>query len=212
MAACLLPLVLASPAQTVHAGHGQKTGPKGSLPMPADRAGDSYAIYSMLMPGQVFASMSPEQNARWAIAEVTVNADDRNPAVPPQGQLKPPSDHARWFAEALRDYESNKNVRLQLTRDQFRISHDFSLLNPDEVSALRAAKTSTGAPEEAQTQWSGYPGVTFFSEVYFDSRHRAALVYMSDWCAQLCAAGSWVYLEKQNGRWVRRSGVVTPGA
>jgi len=171
--------------------------------MPPDRSDDSYAIYSLLMPGQPFAQMPADQTSRWAIANITVNTDDRNPAVPPQGQLKPPQDHVREFQEAVRDYETNQNVRVQLTHNGFRISHDFSLLSPDEVSALRSA---------GQAQGSGYPGITFFSEVYFDTRHDAALVYMNNWCAHLCASGTWVYLEKHGGQWERRSGIVVPGA
>jgi hypothetical protein len=109
----------------------------------------------------------------------------------------------REFQEAVRDYETNQNVRVQLTHNGFRISHDFSLLSPDQVAALRGA---------GQAQGSGYPGITFFSEVYFDTQHDAALVYMNDWCAHLCASGTWVYLEKHGGAWVRRSGIVVPGA
>lgn len=184
----------------------------GAIPMPADRADDSYAIYSMLMPGQAFASMSPEQNARWAISEITISDEDRNPAIPPQGQLKPPPDHPRRFQEAVGDYQANRNVRIQLTQKPFQINHPFSLLAPEQVNQLRAAKTSPVASGEAQSQWSGYPGITFFSEVYFDTKHTAALVFMNDWCANLCAAGSWIYLEKQDGHWQRRSGVVVPGA
>ena len=33
------------------------TGPQGSVPMPADRADDSYAIYSQLMPGDSVSRM-----------------------------------------------------------------------------------------------------------------------------------------------------------
>jgi hypothetical protein len=64
----------------------------GSIPMPPDRAADSYAIYSVLMPGAPFDSMSA-QSQRWAIADTTINISDMNPAVPPDGQLKPPVDH-----------------------------------------------------------------------------------------------------------------------
>jgi hypothetical protein len=184
---------------------------QGAIPMPDDRADDSYAIYSRLMPGEIFASMSPEQNARWAIAAVTVNELDRNPAIAPQGQLKPPPENPRGFEEAVEDYQTNKNVRIALMKEPFQLSHPFSLLSPDDVYALRTAKTGAQVSSETQTQWAGYPGVTYFSEVYFDSKHRAALVYMNDWCAHLCSAGSWVYLEKHGGQWVRRSGVVTPG-
>lgn len=185
---------------------------QGAIPMPADRSDDSYAIYSNLMPGETFASMAPEQTSQWAIGAITVNANDQNPAVPPQGQLKPPPDNPNGFQEAVRDYETNKNVRVQLTKDAFQLSHAFALLRPDEVAAFRASKTAAQVSSETQAQWSGTAGVTFFSEVYFDSKHQAALVYMNDWCAHLCSAGSWVYLEKHGSRWVRRSGIVVPGA
>jgi len=201
-------------------GAGQHANPPATPPvpgapiaMPPDRADDSYAIYSMLMPGETFSSMAPDQAARWAIADVTVNLQDRNPAVPPQGQLKPPTDNAQGFNEAVSDYNANRNVRVQLTSKPFRIYHDFTLLAPDQVNALRGSKAA-GAYDssETQSQWSGYPGITFFSEVYFDSKHGAALVYMNDWCAHLCNAGSWVYLEKHGGHWVRRSGITSGDA
>lgn len=214
MAAFLLPLLLGAPQNNrpAPAHTPAPTGPEGAIPMPSDRAEDSYAIYSMLMPGETFASMAPEQNARWAIAEITVNEQDRNPAVPPQGQLKPPADHPRRFNEAVGDYQTNRNVRVQLTQQPFKIAHAFSLLAPEQVGDFRAAKTSVAASSDAQSQWAGYPGITFFSEVYFDAHHTAALVYMNDWCSHLCAAGSWIYLEKQGGRWQRSSGIVVPGA
>ncbi|HTV16233.1 MAG TPA: hypothetical protein VME68_16045 [Acidobacteriaceae bacterium] len=180
--------------------------------MPVDRANDSYAIYRLLMPGQPFDQLPPEQNRRWAIAEVTVNEQDRSPAIPPLGQLKPPPENPRGFNEAEGDYETNKYVRVKLERDPLKIDHEFALLSPSDVQELRNARSGTEASSSQQSQWSGYPGVTFFSEVYFSKDHGAALVYMNDWCAHLCAAGTWIYLEKQGGHWVRRSGIVHGGA
>lgn len=174
--------------------------PDGSIAMPPSRAADSYAIYSLLMPGSLISSLSSESGSRWAIAEVTVNAADRNPAVPPHGQLKPPADNPRGFREAVADYEANRNVRVRLNRKDFALNHPFLLLSSDEINAVRARK-----PEDI-------PGITFFSEVYFDAKHTAALVYMNSWCANLCAAGTWVYLEKRNGHWVRQSGIVVSGS
>ncbi len=161
--------------------------------MPADRAEDSYAIYSMLMPGKTLASLPSAQGAPWAIAAVTVSEAERNPQIPPQGQLKPPPDHPRGFTEAVGDYEGNKYTRVQLKKNDFHLQHAFTLVDPDTARS------------------AGYPGVTYFSEVYFDSKHRAALVYMYEWCANLCAAGSWVYLEKRGSQWTRQSGIVVPG-
>jgi hypothetical protein len=213
LALLVLPLLLGAAPQMAPRQKAAAPAATGDvIPMPPDRAEDSYRIYSGLMPGDIFASMAPEQTGRWAIAAITVNDDDRSPPVPPQGQLKPPPDNPRGFAEAVQDYETNRHVRVQLTKQPFQLQHAFSLLSPEEVSALRASKTAPQVSSETQAQWTGYPGITFFSEVYFDSKHHAALVYMSDWCAHLCATGSWIYLEKRGGQWVRRSGVVVPGA
>lgn len=180
--------------------------------MPPDRAADSYAIYSLLMPGKIFAAMPQENSGDWAIGAVTVNTNDRNPAVPPQGQLKPPSDNPRGFEEAVGDFERNQYVRVKLTRTPFQLHHGFALLQPDQITELRDAKSGAAPASQLHYRWDGYPGITFFSEVYFDSKHEAALVYMNDWCAHLCAEGSWIYLEKHGGRWQRQSGIVVPGA
>jgi len=178
----------------------------GAIPMPQDRAADSYAIYSLLMPGAPFDSMGSVQSQSWAIADTTVSITDMNPAIPPQGQLQAPDDHPKRFQEAVRDFETRKYQRLQLT-DHFQLSQTHKLLNSSQVDELRRAKTAVDAGSDLQSKYAAYPGVTFFSEVYFNSNHGAALVYMNNWCANLCQQGQWIYLEKQNGSWVRRSGI-----
>jgi len=181
-------------------------------PIPAKRAADSYAIYSLLMPGQPFSSTSPSQTTRWAIAESTVNISAMNPSIPPDGQLTPPPDNPEGFKEALEDYESRKYERFRLEAKHFQLSRSFSLLDDEQVSELRQARSSTTASSELKSQYAGYPGVTFFSAVYYNHSRTAALVFMNNWCANLCAAGQWVYLEKKGGQWVRRSGISHGGA
>ncbi len=181
-------------------------GSTSASPMPADRAADSYAIYSMLIPSQPFSNMSQDQIQGWAISDTTLNVSDMNPAVPPQGQLKPPPDNPKPFLEADRDYHAHRNQRIQLTQ-QFTLNKPYVLLTHEEIRKFRAAKSSINSDSSAQAKYASYPGLTSFSEVYFDSTHSAALVYMYNWCASLCANGSWIYLEKQSGQWVRRSGI-----
>jgi len=194
-AAICLPLSAQSgPQQQGQANPSVHDGKGGIVAMPADRAEDSYAIYSKLMPGKTLASLPSAQGAVWAIAGVTMNEADRNPQVPPQGQLKPPPDNPKAFGEAVGDYEANRYARVRLEKKGFHLDHAFELVNPDTAKS------------------AGYPGVTYFSEVYFDGKHQAALVYMYEWCANLCAAGTWVYLEKHGGQWQRESGIVRPGA
>lgn len=178
----------------------------GAMPMPHDRAADSYSIYSVLMPGAPFDSMNSLTTQKWAIADTTINISDMNPAIPPEGQLQAPKDHAKGFHEAVRDFEARKYDRIQLTQ-QFHLTQSYNLINADQVAELRRAKTAVDAGSDLQSKYAAYPGVTFFSEVYFSSNHHAALVYMNNWCANLCQQGQWVYLEKHGGSWVRRSGI-----
>jgi hypothetical protein len=172
---------------------------------PLERMQDSYAIYSMLIPGEVFAKMDSSQKQHWAIAQITVNAEDINPALAPEAQLKAPENDPQPFREAVADYELSKYQRSILTRN-FNFDRPYSLLTPAETDEFRAARGQTGTSSALQQKYAGYPGITYFSKVYFDGEGSAALVYKVDWCGNLCAQAEWVYLEKRNGQWVRRSG------
>jgi hypothetical protein len=183
--------------------------------MPADRADDSYAIYSMLMPGREFASMAPEQTSQWAIAS---HHHQRRGPQPCYSSTRPVagSPLKTWsgFQEAVLDYiATNRYVRIALTKDPFRLNHPFSLLRPDEVACIAfASRTAAQVSSEAQSQWSGFPGHHVFQRSLFRQQDTsAALVFMNDWCARLCSSGSWIYLEKRGGQWVRRSGITVTG-
>lgn len=184
------------------------SGGSSALPMPAERAGDSYAIYALLLPGEPFKSMSQEQTRTWAIADTTVSIDDMNPAVPPDGQLTPPPDNVHAFREALRDFRTRRYERVLLTRN-FNVDRTYSLLTAEQVAEFRDSRTSMAAGSQQQNKYAGYPGITFFSQVFFNANQTAALVYMNNWCANLCAAGQWIYLEKHGSQWVRRSGITS---
>ncbi len=170
-----------------------------------ERSRDAYEIYSLLVPGEALAKMAPSLNQRWAIAAMTVSASDISPALAPEAALKPPKDDPQGFREAAADYETRKDERLRLVRD-FHLERPYSLLTPEEVNEFRTARSTPTAPSALRQKYSGYPGITYFSQVFFNSKQTAALVYMVDWCGNLCSGGEWVYLEKQGGRWIRRSG------
>jgi hypothetical protein len=178
-------------------------------PTPPDRLPDAYQIYSLVMPGQVFTDMDSGQDQPWAISDTTVNEDDMNPKLAPEATLQPPADNPRAFREAVNDYNQRKKERLVLTR-RFKLSRPYVLLPPADTAQFRAAKTSMNATSDMQSEYGDYLGITYFSEVYFNIRQTAALVYILDWCGNLCSQAEWVYLEKQNGTWVRRSGKAPP--
>jgi hypothetical protein len=172
-------------------------------PIPPDRLPDSYEIYSLLMPGQVFIDMDSGQP--WAISDTTVNEDDMNPKLAPEATLQPPDDNPEAFREAVNDYNQRKKERLVLKR-RLKLDRPYVLLSPADAAQFRAARTSVDATSAMQSAYSNYLGITYFSEVYFNVAQTAALVYVLDWCGNLCSQSEWVYLEKQNGAWVRRSG------
>lgn len=171
-----------------------------------DRAADSYAIYSLLMPGVPFDSMSSEQASRFAIAATSVNIDDMNPAIPPDGQLQPPPNNEKAFSEALQDFHTRRYERVQLEH-QLNIDRPYALLTADDLAEFRSTLAGIDPGSQLQDKWAGYPGITYFSEVYFNTTRTAALVYMNNFCANLCANGQWIYLEKNGDQWVRRSGL-----
>jgi hypothetical protein len=180
---------------------------------PASRQHDVYAIYSLLMPGAVFANQGPDKNQRWAIADTTINASDIDPALSPEAALKPPDEHPRRFHDAVVDYEQRRNERQTITR-RLQIDHPYTLLTQSDVQEFRAALASPIIGSAVKQKYNGYPGINYFSDVYFNPQRNAALVYMLCWCGNLCAQSEWVYLEKQDGQWMRRSGqgAVVPGA
>lgn len=174
--------------------------------MTLDRAANSYAIYSLLMPGVPFSSMSPDQAAHWAIADTTVSITQMNPRIAPDSELQPPPDNAQGFHEAVQDFRTRRYERVLLER-HFHLDRDYKLVTAGDVAELRNTLAGIDPGSQLKDKWAGYPGITFFSEVYFDSKQAAALVYMNNFCANLCANGQWIYLERQGKQWVRRSGL-----
>jgi hypothetical protein len=175
-------------------------------PIKLERAADSYAIYSLLMPGVPFSAMSPAQAPRLAIAGTTVNINDMNPAVPPEGQLQPPPNNEKAFQEAVQDFHTRRYERVQFEHE-FKLDRPYTLLSADDITELKKNLAGIDPGSQLQDKWAGYPGITYFSEVYFNTAHTAALVYMNNFCANLCSNGQWIYLEKNGDQWVRRSGL-----
>ena len=177
---------------------------------PATKQDDISSVYSALMHAPVFQALGQRQGQCWAIADTTINIDDMSPPLAPDAQLKPPSYDPKPFQEALADYYARKYQRQTLTHaDQ--IGASYKLLSPQEAAAFRASRTSVSASSSGNAACGG---ITYFSDVYFNSHRNAALVYMLNWCGSLCSQGEWVYLEKQGDRWAQRSGqpAITSGA
>ena len=158
------------------------------------------------MPGVPFAGMSPTQAPHLAIAGTTVNLDDMNPSIAPDSELQPPPNNQEAFSEAVQDFHTRRYERIHL-EDQLQLDRPYTLLSADDVAELRKTLAGIDPGSQLQSKWAGYPGITYFSEVYFNTAHTVGLVYMNNFCANLCANGQWIYLEKNGDQWVRRSGL-----
>jgi hypothetical protein len=156
------------------------------------------------MPGQLFEDMGSGPSQVWAIGKTTVNEDDMDPKLAPDATLQPPDDNPSGFKEAVNDYNQRKKERLVLTR-RLQLSQPYVLLAPNDVAQFKASR-SVDSTSELQSKYGAYVGITFFSEVYFNIAQTSALVYILDWCGNLCSQAEWIYLEKRDGVWVRRSG------
>src|ERR1700760_3502637 len=111
-----------------------------------DRLPDSYLIYAMLMPGQLFESMGSGQSQAWAIGGTTINEDDMDPKLAPEATLQPPDDNPRGFKEAVNDYNQRKKERLLLTR-RLKLSQPYVLLTPSDVAQFKASRSIDSTSE-----------------------------------------------------------------
>ena len=111
----LIVITLASSRPAPSTPHQYATAAANTLaPIPANRAGDSYAIYSLLLPGAPLSTITPEPNQSWSMADTTVNITDMNPAVPPNGELKAPPENVRAFSQVVHDFNTRQYQRFRL--------------------------------------------------------------------------------------------------
>src|ERR1700722_1829897 len=130
-----------------------QTKPAGTAVAP-DRLPDSYLIYTMLMPGQLFEDMGSGESQAWAISGTTVNEDDMDPKLAPEATLQPPDDNPRGFKEAVNDYYQRKKERLVLTR-RLKLSQPYVLLTPTDVGQFKESR-SVNSDSELQAKYGDY--------------------------------------------------------
>lgn len=193
------------------------------IPMPQDRAADSYRIYSVLLPVGVLADPGWPRDL-WLLSDTTVSivpADqscmtdnagglDMNPHV----AIEAPADRQADFTELLQDFDARCHERIHLTADSFHLVVPLRLLNQAEQDEFIQSRfdPNAGAEGDALTaHYKGAPGLSRFSQVYFNAHHTVAMVYANDWCGGLCAQSYWQVVGIEDGVWKRlnwRSAIV----
>jgi len=212
---CLMPALIGL-APAVSTGQSPATASRPpAIAMPTDRAADSYAIYSSLIPlGETAGQDWPHDFwlARDATVEV-VPADQPCRAEPgkenqfdmnPHIGVHPTKDREKDFEEILEDFDAHCHDRVALSATAWQTVAPVRLLTPAEQQEFRATRdTVVGATSEAARKYKGAPALYGFSEVYFNLHRTVALVYATHWCGGLCGQGFWVALALDGGQWKR---------
>jgi hypothetical protein len=183
----------------------------------AERASDSYAIYSLLLSGLE----NPSNN--YLIAAMTrvpldVPTLARTSQIPVKfgwrlrGELKVssrivvPEDREPQYqqvSQALDDYQRRKAARV-LLEPKLKLPRPYRLLNEDEVREWLSFPCGTADPTtmlQASRKWAHWGPLVSFSEIYFSESQTIALV----WAAVMttCGVEGWYLLEKGHGLWSR---------
>lgn len=182
-------------------------------PMPPDRADDSYAIYSQLLPLGETANWPAKF---YAVESVTITAvpADAPCMVPaaktgdgellggsgmnPHVALAPPSSNRQDYEQLLSDFDAHCHDRLELSADPWNAKLPVHMLNQADQEEFR--RTRLPSHSEAERN-QGSPALYAFSQVYFNTHHTVAMVYSTHWCGSLCGQGFWIVLGKENGAW-----------
>lgn len=188
-----------------------------ATPMPADRATDSYRIYSSLMPlGETAGRDWPHE--RWLVQDTTItvvpeaepctldpatfntNSLKARMSMNPHVAVRPAEDRRQDFNEILLDFDRHCHDHVSLDPNAWRLSVPVVLLGSEEETKYREM---TFAGEPVDDKYKGAPGIYGFSLVYFNANHTVALVYATHYCGSLCGEGFWVALALENGEWKR---------
>ncbi len=184
--------------------------------MPDNRAADSYAIYSMLMPvGETAGENWPHK--RWLVRDTTqafISPNEpckpttakQNPTDSPTNPhvaVTPSEDRKHDYEEILEDWDSHCHDRLFLARDAWHTTVPVLLLNAEAQSDFQVRRNPdfSGGVDP----FEGAPALYGFSMAFFNRAHSVALVYATQWCGGLCGEGFWVALALEEGHWKRLS-------
>lgn len=204
-------------AGVVLAAQGARPAEPPAIPMPLDRAVDSYRIYSSLLPlGETAEKDWPRE--QWLLEDTTITAvqpgDSCSSADANQGMgmnphvaIHPPEDRRQDFAELMEDFDRHCHERLTLDPAAWHLAAPVHLLNRQEQGEFQSSRFSPSKDRQTAAaiaaKYKGASSLFSFSQVYFNAHHSVALVYATHWCGMLCGEGYWIAFELRDGRWVR---------
>jgi hypothetical protein len=188
-----------------------------ATPMPQDRADASYQIYTMLMPvGELRNPGMPRD--LWLLSDTTISlvppdqscmpsdVNGSDDGMNPHFAVHPPVERVQDFNEMLEDFDKECHQRVLLTPERFPTTMPLRLLTLDEQEEFISTRWDQNAGEygdQIAARYKGAPGLSTFSQVYFNSHHTMAMVFATDWCGGLCVQSYWEVLDIKDGAWER---------
>jgi hypothetical protein len=190
--------------------------PLPAIPMPQDRAADSYGIYTVLLPVGQLANAGWSRQM-WLLSDTTLPLVAPDESCLPQGDdglagsnmnphtsIFPPAEGQQDYNEMLSDFDNRCHERIRLTPESFNLVVPLRLLNQNEQDEFVATRFDPAAGEYGDmlaARYHGAPGISSFSQVFFNAHHTVAMVYASGWCGGVCAQSYWQVLGLENGQW-----------
>lgn len=167
------------------------------IPMPSDRAADSYAIYSLLLPSNAI---------EWGEAPRTFwLVEDRTSihGLDPKEAIQAPKGREPDLQALLDDFDRHRGEVIALSADGFRTELPVRLADEAARKRYQSSVLFGSANAAAKAEFDGSAGMHSFSQVYFNPSHTLAMAYFGMYCGGLCGQSTWVVLERKDGKWAR---------
>jgi hypothetical protein len=106
--------------------------------------------------------------------------------------------------DVIADYESKHKQEKNL-KSRLNIPFEYTLISDKQLKKIFADRRNHDMTNQAWKKfYELYPrsaGYNSVSRIGYDKEKRRALVYFVNWCGDLCGTGSYVFLEKVDGKW-----------
>ena len=197
-----LPVLGQAPSQTYSA--------PASLPL--DRAADTYAIYSQLLPGDLI-EWGNVPRTQWLLEDVTGALPlevgcAKGGMTNPHEAIRAPEERQTEFAEVLADFDANCHNRYRLEGSQIHEKLPVHMLDEaarkryvDGVAHYMPPANDIMRAPATPDEFKGAAGMHSFTAVYFNRAHTMAMTEIGMYCGGLCGNWSWVVLQKHGTSW-----------
>jgi hypothetical protein len=177
------------------------------MPMPGDRAEESYTIYSQLLKSGPI-EWRDAKRTQWLVEDATNATPLELPCTPtseagattmnPHEAVEAPVDRQAEWDEILADYDQHCHDVIELDPYSFKTELPVRLLNTEEKDRFMGSMESQIQPP---SEFANGAGLHRFTEVFFNANHTLALVEEGMWCGGSCGNWTWVALERKDDRW-----------